>query len=155
MFKRILVPVDGSDTARRGLQAAIRLAKQCSSRIRVVHVVEVAPMLAVAEAGAYVAEVFDAMAQAGKKVLDKARAEAERAGLKAESMVIEDMPHGVAEGIVRDAKKWRADLIVLGTHGRRGMTRLVLGSDAEQVVRLAPVPVLLVRASPSPRLRRR
>jgi nucleotide-binding universal stress UspA family protein len=51
-----------------------------------------------------------------------------------------------ADVIVREAKKQRADLIVLGTHGRRGMRRLVLGSDAEQVVRMSPVPVLLVRA---------
>jgi nucleotide-binding universal stress UspA family protein len=52
----------------------------------------------------------------------------------------------VADVIVENAKKWRADLIVMGTHGRRGITRVVMGSDAEGVVRNTPVPVLLIRA---------
>lgn len=145
MFRRILVPVDGSDIARRGLQAAIRLAKEQGGRIRLIHVVEIAPMITV-EGGAYVADVLDAMAQAGKNVLAKAQAEAARSGLKAETVLIDNMPGHIADAIVRDAKKWRADLIVLGTHGRRGVTRLVMGSDAEQVVRLTAVPVLLIRA---------
>jgi nucleotide-binding universal stress UspA family protein len=50
---------------------------------------------------------------------------------------------------VRQAKKWRADLIVIGTHGRRGVSRLVMGSDAEQIVRTSPVPVMLVRGKKS------
>jgi nucleotide-binding universal stress UspA family protein len=53
-----------------------------------------------------------------------------------------------ADLILEDAKKWSADLIVMGTHGRRGVRRLVLGSDAEQILRLSPVPVLMVRATP-------
>ena len=72
--------------------------------------------------------------------------------LKAESVVIETVGDRVADIIVREAKKWKADLIVMGTHGRRGFNRMVLGSDAEGVLRMAPVPVLMVR---SPELKSR
>ena len=61
-------------------------------------------------------------------------------------MLVENFAGRVADLIVREARKWRADLLVLGTHGRRGLTRMVMGSDAELVVRAAPAPVLLLRA---------
>jgi nucleotide-binding universal stress UspA family protein len=145
MFRRILVPIDGSDIARRGLQAGIRLAQQGRGRIRLLHVVELGPMIATPEAGAYVSDMFEVMREEGKKLLAKAHAEAAKSGVQAEAVLV-DNPYRVADAITREAKKWRADLIVLGTHGRRGVKRLILGSDAEQVVRLAPVPVLLIRA---------
>jgi nucleotide-binding universal stress UspA family protein len=62
-------------------------------------------------------------------------------------MLLDDLVSRVSEVVVEQAKVWRADLIVLGTHGRRGVGRFLLGSDAEQVARTASVPVLLVRAS--------
>jgi nucleotide-binding universal stress UspA family protein len=61
-------------------------------------------------------------------------------------VLLETLGHRVAELIIKQAKKWRADVIVLGTHGRRGLARVLMGSDAEIVVRESPVPVLLVRA---------
>lgn len=155
MFKRILIPLDGSDVARGGLQRATRLAKAGGGRIRLIHVVDLAPVLPTVEAGAYVADMFEAMRREGKKILAGAQAEAAKRGLKVETVLV-DKPGPVAESIIREARKWRADLIVLGTHGRRGIRRLVLGSDAEQVLRLAPVPVLLIRAqTPSARGRGR
>ena len=64
-----------------------------------------------------------------------------------ESVLVESITRPVADVIVREARKWKADLIVIGTHGRRGLRRVVMGSDAEQVVRSAPAPVLLIRAA--------
>jgi nucleotide-binding universal stress UspA family protein len=71
---------------------------------------------------------------------------AQRAGVSAETATLDTTAGRVCDLVVAQAKKWNADLIVLGTHGRRGVNRLLLGSDAEQILRLAPVPVLLVRA---------
>jgi nucleotide-binding universal stress UspA family protein len=66
-------------------------------------------------------------------------------GLESESVILETAGGRAADAIVAEAKAWGADLIVLGTHGRRGARRLVMGSDAEEIVRTTPVPVLLVR----------
>ena len=66
-------------------------------------------------------------------------------GLSVDSVMFEIVGGHAADIIVAQAKKWRADIIVIGTHGRRGLRRLVMGSDAEEVVRTSPVPVLLVR----------
>jgi nucleotide-binding universal stress UspA family protein len=71
---------------------------------------------------------------------------AREAGLKAESIILEIMGGRAADSIVAEANAWGADLIVLGTHGRRGAKRLVMGSDAEEIVRTTPIPVLLVRS---------
>ena len=75
------------------------------------------------------------------------QARAKKAGVGAESRLVEVEKYGerVVDAIVDEAKRWRADLIVIGTHGRRGVSHLLLGSVAEGVVRLAPAPVLLVR----------
>jgi nucleotide-binding universal stress UspA family protein len=79
-------------------------------------------------------------------LLKKAQTQARKQGVEATTILVETTQRDAAGTIVAQARKRRVDLIVLGTHGRRGMLRLVLGSDAEQVVRTAPVPVLLVRA---------
>jgi len=91
-------------------------------------------------------DLVPALREGGKRVLAKAQAFALKQGLKAKTILREMIGGPAAYPIVREARKLRADLIVLGTHGRRGVRRLVLGSDAEQVVRTASVPVLLVRA---------
>jgi nucleotide-binding universal stress UspA family protein len=67
-----------------------------------------------------------------------------------EQKLVETLGGRVADEIVKQAKEWLADLIVMGTHGRRGLERLAMGSDAELVLRLSPVPVLLVRDRPEP-----
>jgi len=82
----------------------------------------------------------------GERVLAKAEAEARKAKVKTEAILVEARGYGVADVILRQATNARADLIVMGTHGRRGVARLVMGSDAEGVVRGTRVPVLLVRA---------
>jgi nucleotide-binding universal stress UspA family protein len=148
MYKRILVPVDGSATSRRGLRAAIDLAKSQRARLFVLNVVDVMPLYASLEGGmAFDPGLIGAMRDGGKRILSAAAAEAKKRGLKAATVLAENSAGRVADVIVRQAKKARADLIVLGTHGRRGLSRMVMGSDAELVVRYAPAPVLLIRAT--------
>ncbi len=95
-------------------------------------------------------------AKGGEKILTKAEKEVKKHAIKCQTALLETMDRPVPDAIIEQARKWRADLIVLGTHGRRGLSRLVMGSAAEGVVRAAHVPVLLVRhpgAAPQRRLR--
>ena len=89
--------------------------------------------------------VLAKLARSGRAVLDAARRSAKQLGVEAEIVLREPLTKRVADEVLSEAKRWRADLIVMGTHGRRGLRRLVLGSDAEHIVRMAAVPVLLVR----------
>lgn len=145
MYRRILVPVDGSPTAARGLREAIRLAKSQRARVRLVHVVDESVVLSTGEPGIDFAPLLAAFRKAGHALLERTKRAAKRLGVDAETAIYESVARGAADAILQEAKKWRADLIVMGTHGRRGVRRVVLGSDAEQVVRLSRVPVLLVR----------
>jgi len=86
--------------------------------------------------------------EGGKKILEKAAAVVQQAGVPYEQKLVTGLGERPADLIVAEAKASGADLIALGTHGRRGLKRLALGSDAELVVRLSPVPVLLVREQP-------
>jgi nucleotide-binding universal stress UspA family protein len=95
---------------------------------------------------AYAGDVVPAMRKSGAAVLARARARAAAAGLEVDTLLLESTGPRASELIVEQARAWAADLIVIGTHGRRGIGRFLLGSDAEQVLRLAPVPVLLVRS---------
>jgi nucleotide-binding universal stress UspA family protein len=146
MYKHILVPVDGSATSRRGLRAAIALAKTQRARLAILNVVDAMPVFASLEGvTAYDPGILEALRKGGRKILARAAAEAKKRGVKAKTVLAENIAGRVADVIVRQAKKLRADLLVLGTHGRRGLSRMVMGSDAELVVRQSPVPVLLVR----------
>jgi nucleotide-binding universal stress UspA family protein len=160
MYRRILVPVDGSSTSTAGLDEAIRLAKNQHARLRLVHVVdEYVAYQSYDMSGAalyYAGDLIDSLRESGRKMVDKAAARVRKHGITAEAAIFENVAGRVADFIIAEAGKWRADLIVMGTHGRRGMNRLVLGSDAEIVVRTAPVPVLLVKsAAPGARARRK
>jgi nucleotide-binding universal stress UspA family protein len=147
MYERILVPYDGSPTSDEALAEAVRLAKLCSSRLRLIHVVD--PLLYITgfEVGAvYANEILPGLLAAGETLLRQARDPIEAQGLVVESEVIQSSGERVARIIVEQVALWKADLIVLGTHGRRGVDRVLMGSDAELVARTSPVPVLLVRA---------
>jgi nucleotide-binding universal stress UspA family protein len=145
-YKRILVPIDGSPTSGRGLREAIGFAKAQKARLQLVHVVDVHnAMVTGLSGGAAVTDIAAALEARGRKILASAAAAARKAGLASDTVLLESLTGPAAEPIVRQARKWRADLIVIGTHGRRGLKRLVMGSDAEQIVRNAPVPVMLVR----------
>jgi nucleotide-binding universal stress UspA family protein len=147
-YRKILVAVDGSTASAKGLREALRLAKAEGARLFILHVVDEYPAFAALDgmmAGAPGADLVPALREGGKRVLARAKTTAEKAGVPAKAVLREMLSGPAAYPIVREAKKLGADLIVLGTHGRRGVRRLVLGSDAEQVVRTASVPVLLVR----------
>jgi nucleotide-binding universal stress UspA family protein len=149
MFKNILVPVDGSATADRGLAQAVALARDQGSALTILHVVDESSLyrnLGMGGSPYYLNEARKAMATAGRSLLDKAVAAAKAKGARTTGILVESALVPVADIIARQAKKSRADLIVLGTHGRRGISRLVMGSDAEGVLRQSTVPVVLVRA---------
>ena len=149
MFKRILIPVDGSRTSELGLKTALKLAKVNGGTVRLLHVVEENLFLLAGDytSGAYLDRLFKELVQNGKAILARSARLAKRRGVKTQTVLIEDLGgRRVADLIVQQARKWRADVIIIGTHGRRGLQRVVMGSDAEQVVRTAPVPVLLVRS---------
>ena len=143
MYQRILVPVDGSATSDRGLDEAIRLAKLTAGRLRLVHVVDGLVLSTGLEFGA--CDVTGMLKEAGAEILSAAKAKVEAAGLAVDTFVPDAFGERVCDVVVSQAGQWNADLIVIGTHGRRGVRRLFIGSDAEQIVRAAPVPVLLVR----------
>jgi len=145
MFQRILVPIDGSQTAFRALDVAIELAKQQNALLRVVEVVDLGPLYRASTSGVNIAEIEKAMLQSCQSDLNQATARATRAGVNLETSLIEGSGRRISNDIVDEAQRWKADLIVIGTHGRHGLQRLVLGSVAEGVARTAPAPVLLVR----------
>ena len=147
MYHRIMVPVDGSATSARGLDEAIELARLTGASLCLVHVFETIEFVTGFEpAGVYFNDVLPVMKRAAKKILEEAKARAATAGVTADTCTIQSLGPRVSELAIEQAKACKADLIVIGTHGRRGVGRLMLGSDAEQIARLAPVPVLLVRA---------
>lgn len=147
MFKRILVPVDGSATSNQGLQKAIELAKDQKATLLLLHVVDESSLIQSAVTdGALFDDMVKSMTDNGKKILLKATELARQKRVKAQTTMVENWLGPVADAILKQAKKFRADLIVIGTHGRRGGARLIMGSDAENVVRQSLVPVLLIRS---------
>ena len=146
MYQRILVPVDGSSTSGKGLTEAISIARMTGGRIRLLHVVDALPAAIGADSFAgYSAEVLPLLREGGHAVLEQSRKLVEAVGVPVDTVMREVVGGRVSDLIVDEAAAWSANLIVLGTHGRRGVRRLLLGSDAEQVLRTATVPVLLVR----------
>lgn len=147
MYKRILVPIDGSTTSDKGLQEAAELAQLAGASLRLMHVVDPIPYTVGYEAmGRQTGQEIASIQEAGQKMLDDAKSRVEAGGLaNVDTVLVERAAARISERVVEQAKAWKADLIVIGTHGRRGVGRMLLGSDAEQTARIAPVPVLLVR----------
>lgn len=144
-YKRILVAVDDSATSKLAVREALRLAKEAGSMLRVVHVVDLVNinLETVDEWSAFEEAVRDS----GARTLARATALAKKSGIAVDSRLLEvrQLKDRIADEIAREAVKWRADVIVVGTHGRRGVSRMFLGSVAESIARAAPKPVLLVR----------
>jgi len=150
MYQRILVPVDGSATSKRGLEEAIRLAKLTQGRLRLFHVIdELSFALAMDAYAGYAGDWLKVLRENGRRILDEAVAAAQAAGIEADTQLCDSFSGSVHEMVNAEAAKWPADLIVLGTHGRRGVGRVVMGSSAEHILRYASVPVLLVRTPES------
>lgn len=152
MFERILVPVDGSATSTKGVDEAIGMARLTGGRIKLLHVFE-PPLLAIGTEAALMRgeDIYNVSRDAGRRVLSDAAASVKAAGLEVEEQLEDHAGKRLCDHVAEAAQAWQASLIVLGSHGRRGLRRLLLGSDAEQILRTAAVPVLLVRASDPPR----
>jgi nucleotide-binding universal stress UspA family protein len=148
MYGKILVPVDGSETSTRGLNEAIRLAKIHGGQLRLVHIVNEFILDVTYSPGLYPESLIESLRSGGKAILDAAQTAAQSSGVKAERVMLESIGGVAADFILAQAKDWNADLIVMGTHGRRGLLRLALGSNADLVVRGATMPVMLIRAKP-------
>lgn len=146
MYKRILVAVDGSRTSDLALAEAITLARDVGGQLRLVHAVDEVNLNWDAEYPVPI-EMWSAVVERAREILEKAAATVAGAGVPVETRLIEfDTPaRRVPEAIAQEADDWPADLIVVGTHGRRGLSHVFLGSVAEGVVRVANKPVLLIR----------
>jgi nucleotide-binding universal stress UspA family protein len=149
MYQHILAPIDGSATAERGLREAVRLAAEQRGKLRLLHVIDDFPMLVEMSAVSSFEASLQKMREYGEKTLDNARKAAAEAGVQADVVLREVTQGRIADVVVDEAKSAGCDLIVMGTHGRRGFSRLALGSDADLVVRSSPMPVLLVRQEPA------
>lgn len=147
MYQRILVPVDGTSTAAQGLREAIELARDQQAEILLLHVVDEWRVAAGDIAAVNLDAGAKALRDAGAELLKQAEARVREAGISVKTALVEELGVPVGECIVQRARQWPADLIVCGTHGRRGISRVLLGSSAEYILRHAPVPVLLVRAA--------
>lgn len=150
MYTRILVAIDDSNTSAKALDEAIRLARKLGTALCIAHVSDVGPITQHGMGlGTYIdiEKVKDEMRADGNRLLDAAVATAAAAGCQAERVFVELARRRVAEMIVDAARDWGADLVVIGTHGRRGFERLLIGSVAENLVRLATTSLMLVRES--------
>jgi nucleotide-binding universal stress UspA family protein len=149
MYRHILAAVDGSDTSNLALHEAIKLAKEQHAALRLVHVVDETPAYMTMDMPYSVADYQKAMREAGQKLLATCAATARQAGIEVDEkfVILEVLAQRICDAINDEAKKWPADLIVIGTHGRHGFNHLMLGSVAEGVIRLATKPVLVIRGS--------
>jgi len=147
MIRRILIPVDGSAVSHDALSVAVQLAEALRAGTRIIYVLDLGPLYTTEASGVDVSEVEKAMLQEGEDILEKAAETARQAGVPSETALVPIYDSHVSDAIVDDARRWRADLIALGTHGRHGISRLILGSVAEAVARTSPIPVLLVRGA--------
>jgi nucleotide-binding universal stress UspA family protein len=146
MYKTLLVPLDGSATAQLALDEALVLARLSGATVQLLHIVDAMEHITGFEPPAvHIGDIRPRFLQAGQQILEQAAALLQAQGVAVHTTLLESRGERVSELIAAQATRLGADLIVLGTHGRRGVDRLLIGSDAEQLARIAPVPVLLVR----------
>jgi nucleotide-binding universal stress UspA family protein len=145
MYKRILVCFDESPTSSRALLAALQLAALRDSAIRIVHVLEHPMSLGGYPYGPRGEHYLHLAQRHAQDVLKGALDTADLSGQQADIRLIDGAGQRLGEAIAAEAQSWSADLVVVGSHGRHGVRRALLGSGAEQILRLAHVPVLVVR----------
>ena len=151
MYSRILVPIDGSPTSDHALAEAGQLARLTGAQVRLLHIMDpVAHVSGFERPETYRQDILPLARQNAQALLDKARSQLTDAGVPADAELIESRDASVARLVVEHAGQWGASVIVLGTQGRRGIERMLMGSDAEQIARHASVPVLLVRRPTPP-----
>lgn len=143
MYDKILIPTDGSPTSDRAVEHALELAKTMSSAVTFLHVIEnpLTTGYATPQTLPYSAQLYEDLKLSGAEVLARAEAKAEDQGVTASSVMIENRDPAQA---IADAAE-EHDLIVMGTHGRRGFNRWMFGSVAEGALRRGSKPFLLIR----------
>jgi len=149
MYARILIATDGSDLADRALDHTLQLAKLAGSEVTIVTVTEPATIVG----GGYAAiggsvidpipELIEAQEKAARELLERAAKRAADQGVTAKTVLVDNS--FAAEGIVATANEIGAELIVMGSHGRRGLNRLLLGSQTNNVLAHTKIPVLVTR----------
>jgi nucleotide-binding universal stress UspA family protein len=140
----ILIAVDGSKPALEAARYAVSLAKRLDAKLHIVHVIELSAATVAAPAGTGAwTMVLGSMEESARGIVGLAVREAELGKVPHSVQIVEALE--AAGGIVNEADNVRAGLIVIGSHGRKGIRRLVLGSVAEKVVRTAACPVLVAR----------
>jgi nucleotide-binding universal stress UspA family protein len=148
MYKNILIATDGSDLAAKGLSHGLALAKSLGAAATVVTVTEIWSAMAMAGEARHgnpspTLEYEKLAAASAQRILNAAMTTAQAQGVAVETLHVADMPP--AEGILQAAKSKGCDLIVMASHGRRGVSRLMLGSQAMEVVSYGEIPTLIVR----------
>jgi universal stress protein A len=143
-FQMILVPVDFSEHASRSLDFAIELARQFEGKLHLVHSYPIHPTMVSPYGVALPPDLDRTFREAADKQLGEWAGRARKAGLAVETTTTSDPP---VEAIVRCAERIHADLIVMSTRGLTGLKHVLLGSVAERTLRLAPCPVLTLKAS--------
>ena len=143
MHGRILGPIDGSPGSSRALDAAVDIARSTHGLLRLVHVID---DLSLPRRLADTDTWLDACRHGGQQILEAARSAAEAQGIRADAILYSDLATLLCEAVATEARTWPADLIVLGSHGRRGRGRVMIGSDAERILRSSNIPVMLVPA---------
>lgn len=146
MYQHILVAVDGSDPSNHALREAIALAQSLHAALRIVHVSDEVTLNWEGEY-ASMPEILESFRESGRLVLEKAQSLAREAGMEPEAKLLEiqTFGHRISDMVLAEARDWPADLIVVGSHGRRGLRDVLLGSVSDGIAHRATVPVLLVR----------
>jgi nucleotide-binding universal stress UspA family protein len=144
MTRRILHPSDFSTASNAAFKKAIEMAKASRAELLIVHVIN--PIIPVSGEGYVSPKMYEDLAAStrawARKQLDRLLAKARKSGVRSKGVLAEGAAH---EQIARIAKTKRADLVVMGTHGRSGFAKLFLGSVAGRVITAAPCPVLTVK----------
>lgn len=151
LYKNIMLATDGSDISNKALKEAIQLATDQKAHLRIVHVVDEA-FIYHGGPGFDYSLIIKAFKDEGQKILDStATIVSKQSSIQFDTALIELNPFQgrIAEVIITKAQDWPADLLIIGTHGRRGFSRLFLGSVAEHIIRIATMPVLLIRGQVS------
>lgn len=148
MYKRILVPTDGSDVSAVAEQAAIAFARAHGSEIVALSVAQTYPAYAAAEASMAVDPNLDnqALRGAAERAVDRVRAVAASAGVPCTALTV--FAHSPSDAILDSAREQACDLIFMGSHGRRGLSRLLAGSETQKVLAGAEIPVMVMRPRP-------
>ena len=148
MFKHILIPTDGSKLAAKGIKAGVKLAKALGARVSGLYVVLPYMPPVYGEAAVYYTgyspkEYKGIAEKAAKKALAVVEIEAQTAGVSCATRIVEDAPPWA--GILKAARAYKCDAVVIASHGRGGVGGLILGSETQRVLAHSKIPVLVIR----------